>query len=160
VVYGLPAVRADVDDDAEAAVGQAKSPGDVGRRLEELAEQQRVIRGRVKEIGEGPLGDDQDVGGCLWRHVAEGQNVVILVDDIGGDLAPDDLAEEGICHLRALPMPEGVAAGQNVRQPDGDDLTPERGGCLELDADVVVGVPGQPAVPRAFGFHQNGDDAA
>lgn len=41
------------------------------------------------------LGDDQKVDGRLGRNVAEGQRLVVLVDDIGWDLLGDDLVEQG-----------------------------------------------------------------
>ena len=41
-----------------------------------------------------PLGDDQDVGRRLGVDVVEGEDLVVLVGDLGGDLARHDLAEE------------------------------------------------------------------
>jgi hypothetical protein len=38
-------------------------------------------------------GYDQDMYGCLWPHVTEGQGVLILIHNIGGTLTGDDLAE-------------------------------------------------------------------
>jgi hypothetical protein len=34
--------------------------------------------------------------------VAEGDDVLVFVEDVGGNLAPDDLAEDGVAHV-ALP---------------------------------------------------------
>ena len=40
--------------------------------------------------------DDQDVGRRLGVDVAEGNDEVVLVDEVGRDLAGDDAAEEAV----------------------------------------------------------------
>ena len=41
------------------------------------------------------LGYDEEVHGRLRRDVPEGEALVVLVDDVGGDLLGDDLVEDG-----------------------------------------------------------------
>ena len=114
VVHGLPAVFADVDDDPEAVFGQAQGPGDVDGGLHELAEQEGVVGCRVQQIDKRLFGDDQNVRRGLRGHVSEGEYLIVFVDDVGGDLAPEDLVENRVRHLGRLQMAEGVAARQDV----------------------------------------------
>ena len=50
VVHGLPAVFADVDDDAEAVFSQTQGAGDVDGGLHQLAEQKGVVGRGVEQV--------------------------------------------------------------------------------------------------------------
>lgn len=58
VVHGLPAVGADVDDDPEAALGQAQRLGDMDGGPHQLAEQEGMVRCGVQEVLDWVFGDD------------------------------------------------------------------------------------------------------
>ena len=53
-----------------------------------------MVRQLVEE-GLGLLGDDQGVAPGERPDVEEGEDVVVLVDLVAGDLAGDDLVEDG-----------------------------------------------------------------
>ena len=56
---------------------------------------QRVVLGRqIVQRGDVGVGDDQHVERRLRADVAKGDEGVVPVDDGGGDLTRDDLAEE------------------------------------------------------------------
>src|ERR1035437_1490010 len=42
------------------------------------------------------FGNDEDVGGSLWVDIFKGEDVLVFVDFLGGDLCGDDAAEETI----------------------------------------------------------------
>src|SRR5690606_22924640 len=61
--------------------------------------QQLVTRLQVVERGDRPLGNEQHVHRRLRVDVAEGQDLLVLVDDVGRNLPGDDLVEDGACHV-------------------------------------------------------------
>lgn len=86
-----------VVDDHPIARLQPLLPGHLGRRPKQVP-QQRLVRGvATGEAGEARavFRDEDGVHGRLRRDVAEGEALVVLVDDVGGDLAGDDLVKDG-----------------------------------------------------------------
>jgi hypothetical protein len=53
------------------------------------------------EVDDRLFGDQEDVDGGLGGNIAEGEAEVIFVDDISGDFAADDFAEDCIAHSTA-----------------------------------------------------------
>ena len=100
--HGLPAVFIAVDHRAIPLLGKTFLLGIVGDRQQQLAEQCRVGRRSIVERGQWLLRNEQHMHRCLWVQIAEGQYVVIFVNDIGRDFAPDDLAEDGVAHGQSL----------------------------------------------------------
>jgi hypothetical protein len=104
VVDGLAAVRAVVDDEAEALV-ELLLAGDLGGRDQEVAQNLLVAVLGLGQLREAVarLGDEDDVRGALRRDVAEREHGVVLEDHLGGDLLGDDLVEDGgLARLRVL----------------------------------------------------------
>ena len=60
-----------------------------------MAEQGAVLGSGVLHAGDDFLGYDEDVRRGLGLDVAEGQTVVVLIDDVGGNFAANDFAENG-----------------------------------------------------------------
>ena len=65
-----------------------------------FSEKKEAVDQALFVVGAGDVHDrlprhDQDVHGGLRVDVAEGDAVVVLVDDVGGNLSRDDLFEEG-----------------------------------------------------------------
>ena len=60
-----------------------------------MAEGFLVLVLRPGDAGDRLFRHDEDVDGGLRADVAEGDADIVLVDDIGGDLAGDDAFEEG-----------------------------------------------------------------
>jgi hypothetical protein len=107
VVHRLAGLRAGVGDEAVARLGAAVAdqallerhrlrPGD------DLAEQSRVGGDQRGRGGVVLLGDHQHVRRRLRVDVAEGEDAVGLVDDVGRDLTGDHAAEEAVGHVRSL----------------------------------------------------------
>jgi hypothetical protein len=92
----LARARARVDDGAVAALRESFLGGDARRGEEESAEEGLVGVGGVGERGDVAARDDEDVGGGLRVDVAEGEGVLVRVDDLRGDFARGDLAEETV----------------------------------------------------------------
>jgi hypothetical protein len=61
---------------------------------------------------------DQDVGGSLRVNVFEGEDFVVLVNELGGDLCGADFAEEAIAHWKP-PIVKGLVTTQLILQPAG-----------------------------------------
>lgn len=96
MVYRLTAIGPDINHDPEPVVGQPLRPGGMHRCLEKLSQQKRVFLARIQQTSQRFLWHDQKVCGCLGRNVSKGKRLVVLVEDVGGYLAADDLAEDGV----------------------------------------------------------------
>src|SRR5690348_8148849 len=99
VEHGLSAAGIAVDHAAIAVFGKAFALGVLRRRQQQLADQWRlgfaaVVQGRQRFV----LGDEQHVHRRLRMDVAKGEDVVVFVHHVGGNLAADDLVENGIAH--------------------------------------------------------------
>lgn len=95
----LAGVRADVGDHPVAPGGLAALAGDArggrGHRSGQLGV-------GLRERWDVPLRDDEDVERRDRASVAEGEHRTVLVDDLRGQLPPDDLAEEALRVVRAV----------------------------------------------------------
>ena len=70
-----------------------------------MAKQGLVLVGAVGEFGDRLFGDDEYVYRGLGVDVLEGQAEVVFKDDVGGDVAVDDLAENRVGHgLGIVPL--------------------------------------------------------
>ena len=100
--HGLATVPVAVHDDAVAVLGQAFLLRVRGRGQREAADDFGLSRLQVVERGHVHLGHEQHVHRRLRGDVAEGDEVLVLMDDIGGQFAPDDLVEDGGHRYRHL----------------------------------------------------------
>ena len=85
-------------DDAAVALRVSELLRDLRGGEEELARDLRVVGAEVVEGGYVLLGDDEHVRRGLRLDVLEGEDVLVLVDLLRRDLAPDELAEEAVLH--------------------------------------------------------------
>ena len=93
---GLAGGGARVHDAAEAGLGDAAP---LGHRADGgLHRGKRLGRHVVDEVVVMGLGDHEDVDGRLRVEVAEGDDVLVLVEELGGDLPVGDLAEDAVGH--------------------------------------------------------------
>ena len=107
---GFAAVGAVVDDDAEAVFGESFAMGNASGDLQKVAEEGGVFAGGEGDAGDGLAGDDEEVDGGLRGDVAEGDALVVFMDDVGGNLPGADFFKEGGfrhtwagCHFSFLP---------------------------------------------------------
>lgn len=83
---GFAAVRAVIDDGAETCFSQTKLARHFSCSEQKMTENFLIRRVCLAESGNGFAGNDQDVGGCLWRNIPEGTTDLIAVDDVRRDL--------------------------------------------------------------------------
>src|SRR6185312_12311566 len=104
--HRLPAILVAIDHGAIPLFGEALLLGVIRRRQQQLAEQLGLVRGDIVQRGQRLLRDEQHMHGSLRIEVAERQYIIVLVNDVGGNLATDDLAEDGFAHCcsRGNPM--------------------------------------------------------
>lgn len=93
VIDGLAAVVAGVDDGAVSA-GQALGTSDFSRGPVQVAEKLVVLLLHLRNGGDVPARDDENVHGRLRFDVSERIAVVILINRFGWNASIDDLAEE------------------------------------------------------------------
>ena len=94
----FPAVRSVVDDEAVAGLVEFELAGNFLGGGEEMAEDGVVFGGYGGVAGVVLFGDEDDVDGSLGGDVAEGEDVVVLIDDVGRDFAVDDPFEDRFGH--------------------------------------------------------------
>jgi len=97
VKYSLARAGAVIDDQAKG-IGHAQLFGDPARRQHQVTQQCLVLLGGVYQAGNTPLGDDQDMYRRLGTDVVYGDAVLVLVEELTGDLAADNLAKNSIGH--------------------------------------------------------------
>jgi hypothetical protein len=96
----LAAVSAIVDDDAVAAA-QVQLFGQVADHQQQVRQQVGILIADRLERGDLFFGNDEDVRGCLRRHVVEGEAAIVFVDDFGRNFFVDDPLED-CCHGEML----------------------------------------------------------
>jgi hypothetical protein len=97
MVDRLPAVGPAVDDEPVPRL-QAEPPGQLRGHHDEVSEQSRVIDRDPGQRLERSLRDHEHVHWRLWRDVVEGEAEIVVVFDPRGNLAANDLGEDGISH--------------------------------------------------------------
>ena len=94
----LPSACAVVDHDSRPVFLDSKLLRDVGGRHEQVSEQTRILRCRITQGRDLPLGDHEKVSRCLRRHIVKRHAVFVIVKDLRGDLPTKDASE----HVRRI----------------------------------------------------------
>ena len=84
-----------IDDQTIPGTGHAELLGNRSGLYQEVAQELFMVHGGQTNTPQGDFRDDQDVDGRLGMDVAEGQDLVVLIDNVRGDLAGDDFFEKG-----------------------------------------------------------------
>src|ERR1700738_3952236 len=92
---GLSGAGADVEDGTVSLLDVALG-GDVGGSEVAAADEFGVGGLGLFQTGKMFFGDDENVRGGLRVDVFEGEDVLVLVDLLGGDFAAEDTAEEAV----------------------------------------------------------------
>ncbi|MCY1177436.1 hypothetical protein D9M73_177460 [compost metagenome] len=95
VIDSLPTQFIAVHDDAEAVFATQFLCQALGGE-QDVPRQCLVVLGQVVQGANGFLRDHQEMYRCLWGNVVEGQNLVVLVNDLRRDFPVDDLGEQSI----------------------------------------------------------------
>jgi len=103
---GFSAVGSVVDDKAVAGLIELELAGDFLGGGKEMAKDGMIFRGDSGVAGVVLFGNQQDVDGGLGGDIAEGEDVIILIDDVGFGLTVDDPFEDCFGHGPSL-LPDG-----------------------------------------------------
>lgn len=103
---GFSAVGAVVDDEAIPGLVKLELAGDFLGGGKEMAKNGMMFRGDGGMAGMVLLGDEEDMNGGLRGDIAEGEDVIILKDDVGLGFAVDDPLEDRFGHGPSF-LPDG-----------------------------------------------------
>jgi hypothetical protein len=92
---GLSGAGADVEDGAVSLLDVALA-GDLGGGEVAAADDFGVAGLSLFQSGKMLLGNDEDMGGRLCVDVFKGEDVFVLVNSLGGNLAAEDAAEKAV----------------------------------------------------------------
>ena len=96
--HGFAGVGAVVEDEAIAAGFQAKFFRDLRSFEQQMAEDLMVFRFRFAEARDRLFGDQENVRRCLRVDVAEGDDLVVFIDNVRRDFAGDDFFKKCFAH--------------------------------------------------------------
>jgi hypothetical protein len=135
--YGLSSAGADVEDGAVSLLDVAPA-GDLGCGEVAAADEFGVACLGFFQSRKMLPGNDENMRRCLWLDVFEGENVIVFVNFLRGDLAAENAAEQ--------------AAGSDVshdkwvstlRSPVKQTIAPDPAECQQrrLDLPMIAGKP-------------------
>ena len=94
VLHFLAAVIAVVQHDAVAGAVEFECGGGRGDGPKKAARCSIGPLGQFGKSGDSGFGNDQDVNGRLGCDIAEGQDIIVFVDDIGGYFSGNNFIED------------------------------------------------------------------
>ena len=148
---GFPAVWPVVDDEPVAGLIQLELSGDFLGSRKEMAEDVVVLGGHGGVAGVVLFGNEENAVGGLRGDVTKGQNVFVLIDDVGLGFAVDDPFEDRFGHEPSF-LPDGQfeELGAEMTGPGPDKMD-------DLVVESLAGGPprrgagkGQDAGPQAL----------
>lgn len=98
----LSAIRPGVGHQPKAAVGDALLRSQTRRRDPDAMHQPGVGLGDLAQGRQVMPRDDQEMDGSLRVDILNGNEVIVLIDPLGGNLAGDDPAKETVGHFGTL----------------------------------------------------------
>ena len=96
VRHGLACVFARVKDDSESRFVYPLLGSEVRSHSEDVTHKLLVMFLEMEHSRDMVFWDYQDVDRCFGIYVLERQYLVVLIDDVSGDLFPDDSAENSV----------------------------------------------------------------
>ena len=105
MMYRLPRFLAAVDYQAVAPLGYSMLFGNLIGYRNHVPDEWHVGLTNVANRGDMFPGDDQQVDGCYRIDIAEGDGIVILVNDVRWQFTGDNLAENAVVISFYLPHP-------------------------------------------------------
>ena len=111
----FPAIGAIIDDEAVAGFVELALASDSLGSDEEMCEEGMSFGGYGTVAGVMFFWNDKNVDGCLGGEITEGEDVIILVEDIGGEFAVDDAFENGFGHRANYQIVSSRREGLRVR---------------------------------------------
>ena len=98
----FPSVGPIVDDQPVAALFEFQLTGDFLSGCQKMAENKMVLRGDGGMTGMVLFGNQQNVNGRLGRNIPKGEDMLVLIHEIGFSLAVDDPFEDRFGHRPSL----------------------------------------------------------
>ena len=116
VRHRFASVGAVVDDQSIAAFFQPQPRRDVAGFEQQMAKHTMVFRGRFGDTGNRFLRHKQHMHRGLRFDVAECQQQIVLVNNVGRDFARDDFFKEGLAHSYCTISEQPVAPESLLKQ--------------------------------------------
>jgi hypothetical protein len=112
---GFAAIRAIIDDEAVAVFFKLALASDPLSGDEEMSEEGMILGRDGPVAGVMFFWDDKNVNGGLGGEITKGEDVIILVKNIGGEFAVDDAFEDGFGHRASYQIVSSRREGLRVR---------------------------------------------
>ena len=109
------AIGAVINDEAVAGFVELALASDPLGGDEEMGKKGMIFGRNGTVAGVMFFWNDKNVDGCLGGEITEGEDVIILVEDIGRDLAVDDAFEDGFGHWASYQIVSSRREGLRVR---------------------------------------------
>jgi hypothetical protein len=94
----LAGVPARVQNNPKSVFSETFLLSDLPDFREQMADKIQLVFRDILQRSVVSFGNDQGVYGCLRVDVIEGEDALVIVDDLAGDLSVDDLAEDTVTH--------------------------------------------------------------
>ena len=111
----FPAIGAIIDDEAVAGFVELALASDSLGSDQEMCEEGMSFGGYGTVAGVMFFWNDKNVDGGLGGEVTEGEDMIILVENIGGEFAVDDAFENGFGHRANYQIVSSRREGLRVR---------------------------------------------
>ena len=108
-------IGAIIDDEAIACFVELALAGNALGGDEEMSEEGMILGGNGAVAGVMFFRNEKDVNGGLGGKITEGEDVIILVKNIGRNLAVDDAFEDGFGHRASYQIVSSRREGLRVR---------------------------------------------
>lgn len=108
-------IGAIIDNKAIACFFELALAGNALGCDEEMSEEGMILGRNGAVAGVMFFRDEKDVDGGLGGEITEGEDVIILVEDIGRDLAVDDAFEDSFGHRASYQIVSSRREGLRVR---------------------------------------------
>ena len=112
---GFSTIGAIIDDEAIAGFFELALAGNALGGDEEMSEEGMILGGNGAVAGVMFFRNEKDVNGGLGGEITEGEDVIILVKNIGRNLAVDDAFEDGFGHRASYQIVSSRREGLRVR---------------------------------------------
>ena len=112
---GFAAIGAIIDNEPIAGFFELAQASDFLGGDEEMSEEGMSFGGDGTVAGVMFFWDDENVDGGLGGEITEGEDVIILVKDIGGEFAIDDPLEDSFGHRASYQIVSSRRDGLRVR---------------------------------------------
>ena len=112
---GFAAIGAIIDDEAITGFFELALASDPLGGDEEMSEEGMILGRDGTVAGVMFFWNDKNVDGGLGGEITEGEDLIILVENIGGEFAVDDALEDGFGHRASYQIVSSRREGLRIR---------------------------------------------